>query len=131
MATIENPAPARPGGIPTRALGRTGAQVSILGMGGHHIGHLKTAGEAIDLVREALDSGINFFDNCWEYYNGKTENWLGRALAGKRDKVFLMTKVCTHGRGAQLAMEMLEQSLHSARHRSPRFLADPWRHVRQ
>ena len=63
------------------------------------------------MVNEALDAGITFFDNCWEYYNGETENLLGRALKGRRDQAFLMTKVCTHGRGADLAMQMLEQSL--------------------
>ena len=62
-------------------------------------------------MHEAIDAGITFFDNCWEYYDGKTEDWLGRALAGKRDKVFLMTKVCTHGRDADLAMAMLDESL--------------------
>ena len=51
------------------------------------------------------------FDNCWEYNRGKSENWMGKGLRGLRDKVFLMTKVCTHGRDARLAMEMLEQSL--------------------
>src|SRR5207253_10650940 len=67
--------------------------------------------EAIRLVHEAIDAGITFFDNCWEYYNGKTENILGRALAGRRDEVFLMTKVCTHGRSGRLALQMLEESL--------------------
>jgi aryl-alcohol dehydrogenase-like predicted oxidoreductase len=62
-------------------------------------------------VHEAIDGGITFFDNCWEYWNGRAEDWLGRGLAGRRDKVFLMTKVCTHGRGADLAMEMLDESL--------------------
>ena len=80
-------------------------------MGGHHLGDLPTIEEAIRLVHEAIDGGITFFDNCWEYYNGRTENWLGRALKGKRDKVFLMTKVCTHGRGKDVALAMLEQSL--------------------
>jgi aryl-alcohol dehydrogenase-like predicted oxidoreductase len=80
-------------------------------MGGHHLGDLKTIGEAVRLVHEAIDGGVTFFDNCWEYYNGRTENWLGRALAGRRDKVFLMTKVCTHGRGKAVALEQLEGSL--------------------
>ena len=99
------------GDIPRRPLGRTGAQVSALGVGGHHLGDLSTADEAIRLVQEAVDAGITFFDNCWEYYNGKTENLLGRALRGRRDKVVLMTKVCTHGRSGRLALEMLEESL--------------------
>jgi aryl-alcohol dehydrogenase-like predicted oxidoreductase len=67
--------------------------------------------EAIRLVHEAVDAGITFYDNCWEYWNGRAEDWMGRALKGRRDKVFLMTKVCTHGRGADLAMKMLEESL--------------------
>jgi len=94
-----------------RKLGRTGAQVSAVGVGGHHLGDFESVEEAIQLVHEAIDAGITFFDNCWEYYNGKTENILGRALKGHRDKVFLMTKVCTHGRSRQLALQMLEESL--------------------
>ena len=94
-----------------RRLGRTGAQVSALGVGGHHLGDVPSVDEAIRLVHEAIDAGITFFDNCWEYYNGKTETILGRALKGRRDKVFLMTKVCTHGRSGRLALQMLEESL--------------------
>ena len=103
------PAPAAT--VPTRPLGKTGAQVSIIGLGGHHIGEFAFAEDAIRLMHEALDGGITYFDNCWEYFNGKTENWMGRALTGRRDRVFLATKVCTHGRGADLATRMLEQSL--------------------
>jgi len=99
------------GEIPMRPLGRTGVKVSVLGIGGHHLGDFKTVEEAIRLVHEAVDAGITFCDNCWEYWNGRAEDWLGRALQGRRDKVFLMTKVCTHGRGAGLAMRMLEESL--------------------
>jgi aryl-alcohol dehydrogenase-like predicted oxidoreductase len=101
----------RVGIIPQRPLGRTGARVSALGLGGHHLGDLKTVDEAIRLVHEALDAGITFFDNCWEYWNGRAEDWLGRGLKGRRDKVFLMTKVCTHGRSADPALKMLEESL--------------------
>jgi predicted aldo/keto reductase-like oxidoreductase len=97
--------------IPRRALGRTGVTVSALGVGGHHLGDLKTVDEAIKLVHEAIDGGIDFFDNCWEYWDGRAEDWLGRALKGRRDRAFLMTKVCTHGRGADLAMKMLGESL--------------------
>jgi aryl-alcohol dehydrogenase-like predicted oxidoreductase len=100
-----------PGGIPLRPLGRTGIRVSAIGVGGHHLGDLPTMDEAIRFVHEAIDAGITFFDNCWEYYNGKTETWLGRALKGRRDQVVLMTKVCTHGRSGALAMRMLEESL--------------------
>jgi aryl-alcohol dehydrogenase-like predicted oxidoreductase len=97
--------------ISQRPLGGTGVRVSALGLGGHHLGELKKVEEAIRLVHEAIDSGISFFDNCWEYYNGRTEDWLGRALKGRRDKVFLMTKVCTHGRDSRLALRMLDESL--------------------
>jgi len=94
-----------------RNLGHTGAQVSALGVGGHHLGDLSNVDDAIRLVHEAIDAGVTFFDNCWEYYNGKTENILGRALKGRRNKVFLMTKVCTHGRSGELALQMLNESL--------------------
>ncbi len=80
-------------------------------MGGHHLGEFANYEIAARVVHEAIDAGINFFDNCWEYYNGRTENWLGRALKGRRQDVFVMTKVCTHGRSAALAMKMLDQSL--------------------
>jgi aryl-alcohol dehydrogenase-like predicted oxidoreductase len=101
----------RAGEIPQRPLGRTGARVSALGCGGHHLGDCKTDDDAIRLVHEAVDAGITFFDNCWEYWNGRAEDWLGRGLKGRREKVFLMTKVCTHGRGAGLALRMLDESL--------------------
>jgi uncharacterized protein len=99
------------GEIPQRPLGRTGIKVSALGLGGHHLGDFKTVEEAIRFVHEAVDAGITFYDNCWEYWNGRAEDWLGRALKDRRKKVVLMTKVCTHGRGSDLAMRMLEESL--------------------
>ena len=95
-----------------RRFGRTDVRISAIGVGGHHLGDLPTLDEAVQLVHEAVDAGITFFDNAWEYYNGKTETILGRALRdGRREKVFLMTKVCTHGRSGKLAMQMLEDSL--------------------
>ena len=95
-----------------RRFGSTGVQISAIGVGGHHLGDVPTLEEAIQLVHEAIDAGVTFFDNAWEYYNGKTETILGRALRdGRREKVFLMTKVCTHGRSGKLAMQMLEESL--------------------
>src|SRR5882762_10184467 len=105
------PPAASKGAMLYRSLGRTGAQVSAIGVGGHHLGDFQSVDEAIRLVHEAVDAGVTFFDNCWEYYNGKTENILGRALKGRREKVFLMTKVCTHGRSGHLALQMLEESL--------------------
>jgi uncharacterized protein len=99
-------------GMPARQFGKHyGVQVSALGMGGHHLGSAKDEQTAIGLVHEALEGGITFFDNCWEYHRGKSENWMGKGLKGRRDKAFLMTKVCTHGRDGSLAMQMLEESL--------------------
>jgi uncharacterized protein len=99
------------GSIPKRPLGRTGLQVSILGVGGYHLGSAKDPSEAKTIVDTALDAGINFFDNAWDYHDGASEEWLGAALKGKRDRVVLMTKVCTHGRDKTVAMRMLEESL--------------------
>jgi aryl-alcohol dehydrogenase-like predicted oxidoreductase len=101
--------------IPRRPLGKTGLQTSIIGVGGYHLGSAANEQTAGRIVDQAVDAGINFFDNCWEYHDGKSEEWMGNALAGKRDRVILMTKVCTHGRGKQKALEMLEQSLRRLR----------------
>ena len=79
--------------VPQRPLGRAAVNVSALGLGGHHLGEPDTVDEAIRIVHEALDGGINFFDNCWEYHNGKSEEWMGRALKGRRNRAFLMSKV--------------------------------------
>jgi len=97
--------------IPQRPLGRTGEQVSIIGVGGYHLGTLPSADDAARLVHEAIYAGVNFFDNAWEYHDGRSEDWLGRALQGKRDQVLLMTKVCTHGRGKEVALQQLDESL--------------------
>src|ERR1700733_6378047 len=97
--------------IPMRPFGKTQASVSALGFGGHHLGDAQDEQTAVRIVSEAVDGGITFFDNCWEYHRGKSEDWMGKGLKGKRDRGFLMTKVCTHGRDKALAMKMLEQSL--------------------
>jgi aryl-alcohol dehydrogenase-like predicted oxidoreductase len=98
--------------IPMRSFGRHDVRVSALGYGGHHLGDAEDQATAIRLVREAVDGGITFFDNCWEYHRGKSEEWMGAGLKGVRDRVFLMTKVCTHGRDKALALRMLDESLH-------------------
>src|ERR1700680_938387 len=98
-------------GVPHRPLGKTGALVSCLGVGGYPLGSIKEEKESTELVARALDAGINFFDNCWEYHDGVSEERLGAALKGKRDKAFVMTKVGTHGRGKDVAMKQLEESL--------------------
>jgi uncharacterized protein len=97
--------------VPKRRLGRTGVEVSALGVGGYHLGSAKDQQEANEIVARALDAGITFFDNAWEYHNGASEERLGVALRGKRDRAFVMTKVCTHGRDKDVAMQMLGQSL--------------------
>jgi predicted aldo/keto reductase-like oxidoreductase len=100
-----------PDQVPQRPLGKTGVQISALGVGGYHLGSTKDQQEANELVARALDAGINFFDNCWDYHDGLSEERLGVALKGKRDQAFVMTKVCTHGRGKDVAMQQLEESL--------------------
>lgn len=101
-------------GIPTRPLGSTGVNVSILGLGGHHIGRIRDDNQSIRLIRKAIDSGVTFLDNAWEYHNGRSEELMGRALTGGyRDKAFLMTK--HHGRDKKMAMEHLEDSLRRLR----------------
>ncbi|HMF55666.1 MAG TPA: aldo/keto reductase [Pyrinomonadaceae bacterium] len=97
--------------IPRRALGRTGVEVSALALGGYHIGLAKSEKESIRIVHEAIEGGITFMDNAWEYHDGRSEELMGRALEGRRHQVFLMTKVCTHGRDRKTAMRQLEQSL--------------------
>ena len=99
------------GEIPRRPLGRTGVEVSALGLGGYNLGLVKTRREAIRIVQEACDAGITFMDNAWEYHDGASEEIMGQALAGRRHNTFLMTKVCTHGRDRKVAMRQLHDSL--------------------
>lgn len=95
--------------IPRRALGRTGEKVSILGVGGYHIG-VPGEAEGIRIIRSAVDQGVNFMDNCWDYHNGDSEVRMGKALRdGYRDKVFLMTKI--DGRNKALAARQIDESL--------------------
>jgi aryl-alcohol dehydrogenase-like predicted oxidoreductase len=100
-----------PDRVPHKLFGRTQEKVSAIGIGGYSLGAAPSLEEAIAIVHEAIDAGINFFDNAWEYHDGKSEEWMGQALKGRRDKVFLMTKVCTHGRDKNVAMRQLEESL--------------------
>jgi aryl-alcohol dehydrogenase-like predicted oxidoreductase len=94
-----------------RTLGSTGEEVSAIGLGGWHLA-LKHVDEALSfrIVREAIDGGINFMDNCWDYNDGKSETRMGKALKdGYRDKVFLMTKI--DGRSKKEAARQLDESL--------------------
>jgi aryl-alcohol dehydrogenase-like predicted oxidoreductase len=100
--------------IPTRPLGGTGVNVSILGLGGYHIGTIRDDNQSIRLIRKAIDMGVTFLDNAWEYHNGRSEELMGRALSGGyRDRAFLMTK--HHGRDKKTAMEHLEDNLRRLR----------------
>jgi aryl-alcohol dehydrogenase-like predicted oxidoreductase len=96
--------------MPMRRLGRTGVQVSLIGLGGYHIGLPDDDQTATRIIRSAVDHGVNFMDNCWDYNDGKSHQRMGRALRdGYRGKVFLMTKI--DGRTRQAAAAQIEQSL--------------------
>ncbi|MEO8125867.1 MAG: aldo/keto reductase [Bryobacteraceae bacterium] len=98
-------------GVPTRVLGRTKVRVPIIGIGGWHLGAIKEEVDAIRLMHAAIDEGLTFFDNAWDYQDGHAEEVMGKALAmdGRRDKVFLMTKNCN--RDYDGSMKCLEDSL--------------------
>lgn len=105
-----SPAPIRRGEMMYRTLGRTGEQVSVIGLGGYHIGQIKEEQESIKLIRSAIDRGINFMDNSWDYHNGRSHRWMGNALKnGYRQKVFLMTKIDGRTKGA--AKMQIDESL--------------------
>jgi aryl-alcohol dehydrogenase-like predicted oxidoreductase len=101
--------------IPLRPLGATGVMVSALGLGGYHLAKVSSEREAIRIAHAAIDAGITFMDNAWEYHDGRSEAIMGKAIADRRERVFLMTKVCTHGRGKREAMRQLDQSLRRLR----------------
>ena len=97
-------------GIPYRTLGRTGEKVSVVGLGGYHLGKQSDPDESIRIIRTGIDEGINFLDNCWDYNGGESEIRMGKALGdGYRQKAFLMTKV--DGRTKTAAAAQLDESL--------------------
>jgi uncharacterized protein len=102
-------------GVSTRVLGRTGVSVSILGLGGGHIRAIKDDAEAIRVMHTAVDGGLTFFDTAWDYWDGASEEIMGKALAdgGYRNRVFLMSKNC--GRDYKMSMQCLEDSLRRLR----------------
>src|SRR5438105_15513192 len=96
--------------IPYRMLGHTGEKVSIIGLGGYHSGMQSDEQESIRIIRTALDNGINFLDNCWDYNGGQSEIRMGKALRdGYRQKAFLMTKI--DGQTNKAATQQIEESL--------------------
>ena len=96
--------------VPRRTLGRTGEKVSMVGLGGYHIGNQRDEQESIRIIRTALDSGINFLDNCWDYNGGESEVRMGKALRdGYRQRAFVMTKI--DGRTKKAAALQLDESL--------------------
>jgi uncharacterized protein len=109
--------PALKDSVPKRKFGKHDELVSVVGLGGQTLGLAPTLDEAKNIAHHAIDGGITFFDNAWDYHGGRAEEWMGECLEGSwRDKVFLMTKVCTHGKalpegGKEGAMKMLEESL--------------------
>ena len=119
QALAAPPATETGAGVPVRALGRTGQKVSMLALGGWHIGAVKEKPEATAIIQRAVDEGLTFFDNAWDYHDGKSEEWVGEALAAsgpggvRRQKVFLMTKNCERDHAG--SMKCLEDSLRRLR----------------
>jgi aryl-alcohol dehydrogenase-like predicted oxidoreductase len=107
---FQTPSSIRRGEMLYRNLGGTGVEVSLIGIGGSHIGDQKSADESIRIIRTGIDRGITFLDNSWDYHDGESERRMGRALKdGYRDKVFLMTKI--DGRTRDSAAKQIDESL--------------------
>jgi predicted aldo/keto reductase-like oxidoreductase len=107
---LPRPAETVKNGMRYRQLGRTGEQVSLIGVGGSHIGTQNDENESIRIIRSAIDQGVTFLDNCWDYHQGRSEERMGKALRdGYRQRVFLMTKI--DGRTKEAAQQQLDQSL--------------------
>ncbi len=104
------PPETRNGDMLYRPLGRTGEKVSAIGLGGYHIGSVATEAESVRLIRAAIDHGITFMDNSWDYHEGGSERWMGKALKdGYRGRVFVMSKI--DGRTKQAAARQIDESL--------------------
>src|SRR5258706_8043585 len=108
--TSDQPEEQRRGDMVFRRLGRTGEWVSLVGLGGFHMGKQADENDSIHLVRSAIDRGITFLDNCWDYNNGQSEIRMGKALRdGYREKAFLMTKI--DGRSKEEASRQIDECL--------------------
>lgn len=107
---FERPPETVKGDMRYRPLGQTGELVSMIGVGGHHIGRQKDEKESIEIIRKAIDAGVNFLDNCWDYHDGLSEVRMGKALLdGYRQKAFLMTKIDARSKDA--AAKQIDESL--------------------
>jgi predicted aldo/keto reductase-like oxidoreductase len=107
---LATPASEKSGEMLYRALGKTGEKVSIIGLGGYHIGIQRDEQESIRIIRSAIDGGVTFMDNCWDYNHGASETRMGKALQdGYRKRVFLMTKI--DGRNQETAARQIDESL--------------------
>lgn len=109
IPVFATPDTTRRGEMLYRKLGSTGEEVSLVGLGGFHIGKQKNQDESLRLINAALDAGITFMDNCWDYNDGASEIRMGKALKGRRDKVFLMSKI--DGRTKEAAARQIDESL--------------------
>src|SRR5712692_4097412 len=109
-AVLKGPLAVAAGEVPYRTLGRSGEKVSLVGLGGFHIGVQSDEQESIRIIRTAIDNGINFMDNCWDYHDGVSEVRMGKALKdGYRQKVFLMTKL--DGQVKDVAAKQIDECL--------------------
>ncbi|RYG73065.1 aldo/keto reductase [bacterium] len=108
-ANLTTPASTKRGDMFYRQLGNTGEEVSLIGLGGFHIGKQANENESLRIIAAAIDGGITFMDNCWDYNNGVSEVRMGKALKGKRDKVYLMSKI--DGRTKASAARQIDESL--------------------
>lgn len=110
------------GTVPKRKFGRHQEMLSCIGFGGHTLALAPTVQEAANIAHYAIDQGVNFFDNAWEYHNGRAEEWMGQILSGGwREKAFIMTKACVHngkkydipftGTDKEKALQMLQVQL--------------------
>jgi predicted aldo/keto reductase-like oxidoreductase len=110
------------GTVPRRVFGRYQETLSCIGFGGHTLALAPSVAEATNIAHYAIDQGVNFFDNAWEYHNGRAEDWMGQALSGGwREKAFIMTKACVHhakkydipftGTDKEKALQMLQAQM--------------------
>jgi predicted aldo/keto reductase-like oxidoreductase len=112
--------------IPVRNFGNHRDQISVLGLGGHHLGDAEDEKTAVQIVHEAVDGGVIFFDNCWEYNRGKSENWMGKGLKGRRGSRFSDDESVHSWPGRLFGHPDAGGIVAASSDRSSRFVADSW-----